>query len=307
MWGRCVFDNIRKFLQFQLTVNVAALVIAGVSALFGLVPLTAVQLLWVNLIMDSFGALALATEPPTEALLKRPPKNVAHKKMSLISPEMWKMIIGQALFQVFVLLGGLIAYPIYANMNCLYITEIEISSVVFNSFIFCQLFNLISSRKVNKGEWNVLSGLFKNYIFVAILVGETLVQFILVGFTPDSYTPYSGDGFNCNCTGDFSFKNHQWQDKNVSAPCYLNVTFENLHTSEPKRLIKWFSFLGLIFETVPLGWQNWLVCIAIGFIGFLWGFILRMIPVPDEKQYKGDTEDLEDEEKGEEISLLSKA
>jgi len=73
-WGRSVYANIQKFIQFQLTVNVAALVINVVAAVSsGNVPLNAVQLLWVNLIMDTLGALALATEPPTDQLMRRPP------------------------------------------------------------------------------------------------------------------------------------------------------------------------------------------------------------------------------------------
>uniref|UniRef100_A0A6N2MU61 Cation-transporting P-type ATPase C-terminal domain-containing protein n=1 Tax=Salix viminalis TaxID=40686 RepID=A0A6N2MU61_SALVM len=73
-WGRCVYNNIQKFIQFQLTVNVAALVINFVAAVSaGEVPLTAVQLLWVNLIMDTLGALALATEQPTQKLMEKSP------------------------------------------------------------------------------------------------------------------------------------------------------------------------------------------------------------------------------------------
>lgn len=73
-WGRSVYANIQKFIQFQLTVNVAALVINVVAAVSsGDVPLNAVQLLWVNLIMDTLGALALATEPPTDHLMDRKP------------------------------------------------------------------------------------------------------------------------------------------------------------------------------------------------------------------------------------------
>jgi Ca2+-transporting ATPase len=73
-WGRSVYANIQKFIQFQLTVNVAALIINVVAAVSsGNVPLNAVQLLWVNLIMDTLGALALATEPPTDHLMQRPP------------------------------------------------------------------------------------------------------------------------------------------------------------------------------------------------------------------------------------------
>lgn len=76
MWGRNIFDAIRKFIQFQLTVNVVAVTLAFIGTLSeknGDSPLTAVQLLWVNLIMDSFAALALATEPPTPELLERKP------------------------------------------------------------------------------------------------------------------------------------------------------------------------------------------------------------------------------------------
>ncbi|KAM0865028.1 hypothetical protein ACQ4PT_043544 [Festuca glaucescens] len=76
-WGRCVYNNIQKFIQFQLTVNVAALVINFVSAITtGKMPLTTVQLLWVNLIMDTMGALALATDTPTKTLMDRPPRKV---------------------------------------------------------------------------------------------------------------------------------------------------------------------------------------------------------------------------------------
>lgn len=73
-WGRNIFDSIRKFLQFQLCVNVVALILSFVgSAIISMSPLTAVQLLWVNMIMDSFASLALATDPPTLEQLERPP------------------------------------------------------------------------------------------------------------------------------------------------------------------------------------------------------------------------------------------
>jgi magnesium-transporting ATPase (P-type) len=74
MWGRNIFDNIQRFLQFQLTVNVVALILVCVgSAITRETPLQAIQLLWVNLIMDSLAALALATELPKKELLLRPP------------------------------------------------------------------------------------------------------------------------------------------------------------------------------------------------------------------------------------------
>ncbi|THG10712.1 hypothetical protein TEA_025081 [Camellia sinensis var. sinensis] len=89
-WGRCVYNNIQKFIQFQLTVNVAALVVNFVSAISsGDVPLTAVQLLWVNLIMDTLGALALATEQPTNDLMTKQPvgRRTAYNKDHVEEPH----------------------------------------------------------------------------------------------------------------------------------------------------------------------------------------------------------------------------
>ncbi|XWS57675.1 hypothetical protein CRYUN_Cryun09bG0193800 [Craigia yunnanensis] len=97
-WGRCVYNNIQKFIQFQLTVNVAALVINFIAAVSsGEVPLTTVQLLWVNLIMDTLGALALATEQPTNDLMDKPPVG---RTEPLITKVMWRNLIAQALYQV---------------------------------------------------------------------------------------------------------------------------------------------------------------------------------------------------------------
>merc|ERR1719504_349310 len=86
LWGRNVYDSISKFLQFQLTVNVTAVSSASVGAIgFQMSPLAAVQLLWVNLIMDSLASLALATEPPEESMLTRPPVN---RSASIITEQM---------------------------------------------------------------------------------------------------------------------------------------------------------------------------------------------------------------------------
>merc|ERR1719471_782567 len=103
MWGRSVYDNIRKFVQFQLCVNVVALSISLIAAfLDGLeVPLTAVQLLWVNLIMDTLAALALATEMPTDALLERRPYG---RNTHLISHAMWRFVFVHSTIQLIILL-----------------------------------------------------------------------------------------------------------------------------------------------------------------------------------------------------------
>lgn len=101
-YGRNVYDNVRKFIQFQLTVNVVAMFIV----FFGSVvlkdsPLNAVQMLWVNLIMDTFAALALATEPPAEDILQRQPYD---KDAPIVTEVMWRNVFGHAVYQILVLI-----------------------------------------------------------------------------------------------------------------------------------------------------------------------------------------------------------
>ena len=97
-WGRCVYKNIQKFIQFQLTVNVAAITINLVAVIYvSKGPLTGVQLLWVNVITHTLGALALATEKPTKELMKKPPVG---RTEPLITNIMWRNLLAQALYQI---------------------------------------------------------------------------------------------------------------------------------------------------------------------------------------------------------------
>ncbi len=110
-WGRSVFENLRKFVQFQLTVNVVALLTAFAGALLGFgTPLTAVQLLWVNLIMDSFAALALALEPPTDKLFEQKPHG---RTEPLISRQMWLNILASGLLMFAVMMTVLYAPGVF--------------------------------------------------------------------------------------------------------------------------------------------------------------------------------------------------
>ena len=96
-WGRNIFDNIRKFLQFQLSVNFSAVLLVFICSCIGSEsPITAIQMLWINLIMDSLGSLALSTEDPSDELLYREPHS---KREYIINNTMWKMIIMQSLVQ----------------------------------------------------------------------------------------------------------------------------------------------------------------------------------------------------------------
>mmetsp|Transcript_15528 Transcript_15528/g.25579 ORF Transcript_15528/g.25579 Transcript_15528/m.25579 type:complete len:1046 (-) Transcript_15528:613-3750(-) len=189
MWGRCVYDNIRKFVQFQLTVNVVALCVAFIGAVGkGARPLKPVQLLWVNLIMDTMGALALGTESPTEELLNRKPYG-RHER--LISTFMLRNILGQAAYQLSILLTFFFAgKDILAPFISSYLSdesmrnkygsktaEKVVYTTIFNAFVLCQVFNEINSRKIT--EFNVFKGLFTNWLFVFI-IGITLAFQILI-------------------------------------------------------------------------------------------------------------------------------
>jgi Ca2+-transporting ATPase len=140
MWGRAVNDAVKKFLQFQVTVNITAVLLTFITAVASADEesvLTAVQLLWVNLIMDTMAALALATDPPTESILDRKPDP---KSAPLISITMWKMIIGEAIYQLVITL--LLNYGSYSILS--YQSEREheqVPTLVFNTFVWMQIFN----------------------------------------------------------------------------------------------------------------------------------------------------------------------
>ncbi|KAB1270618.1 Plasma membrane calcium-transporting ATPase 1 [Camelus dromedarius] len=180
MWGRNVYDSISKFLQFQLTVNVVAVIVAFTGACITQdSPLKAVQMLWVNLIMDTLASLALATEPPTESLLLRKPYG---RNKPLISRTMMKNILGHAFYQLVVVFTLLFAgekfFDIDSGRNApLHSPPSEHYTIVFNTFVLMQLFNEINARKIH-GERNVFEGIFNNAIFCTIVLGTFVVQVV---------------------------------------------------------------------------------------------------------------------------------
>ncbi|KHN39354.1 Calcium-transporting ATPase 9, plasma membrane-type [Glycine soja] len=178
-WGRSVYANIQKFIQFQLTVNVAALVINVVAAITsGDVPLNAVQLLWVNLIMDTLGALALATEPPTDRLMHRSPVG---RRESLITNIMWRNLIVQAVYQIAVLLvlnfcGESILPKQDTKADAFQVKN----TLIFNAFVLCQIFNEFNARKPD--EMNVFRGVTNNKLFMGIVGVTFILQIIIIEF-----------------------------------------------------------------------------------------------------------------------------
>uniref|UniRef100_A0A8C1KHB9 Calcium-transporting ATPase n=1 Tax=Cyprinus carpio TaxID=7962 RepID=A0A8C1KHB9_CYPCA len=184
MWGRNVYDSISKFLQFQLTVNVVAVIVAFTGACITQdSPLKAVQMLWVNLIMDTFASLALATEPPTEALLLRKPYG---RNNPLISLTMMKNILGHGVYQLVIIFSLLFVgekiFDIDSGRNApLHSPPSEHYTIIFNTFVLMQLFNEINARKIH-GERNVFDGIFGNPIFCSIVLGTFGVQIVIVQF-----------------------------------------------------------------------------------------------------------------------------
>ncbi|KAG5407315.1 hypothetical protein IGI04_013434 [Brassica rapa subsp. trilocularis] len=177
-WGRSVYANIQKFIQFQLTVNVAALVINVVAAISsGDVPLTAVQLLWVNLIMDTLGALALATEPPTDHLMDRDPVG---RREPLITNIMWRNLFVQAMYQVTVLLVLNFRGISILNLDHKPNAERVKNTVIFNAFVICQIFNEFNARKPD--EFNIFQGVLRNHLFVGIICITIVLQVVIVEF-----------------------------------------------------------------------------------------------------------------------------
>ncbi|XP_029791378.1 plasma membrane calcium-transporting ATPase 4 isoform X4 [Suricata suricatta] len=180
MWGRNVYDSISKFLQFQLTVNVVAVIVAFTGACITQdSPLKAVQMLWVNLIMDTFASLALATEPPTESLLKRRPYG---RNKPLISRTMMKNILGHAVYQLtvifFLVFAGEKFFDIDSGRKApLHSPPSQHYTIIFNTFVLMQLFNEINSRKIH-GERNVFSGIYHNLIFCTVVLGTFISQVI---------------------------------------------------------------------------------------------------------------------------------
>ncbi|TDZ46957.1 Calcium-transporting ATPase 2 [Colletotrichum trifolii] len=190
-WGRAVNDAVQKFLQFQITVNITAVLLAFITAVSDpnmTSVLTAVQLLWVNLIMDTFAALALATDPPTEKILNRLPQG---KKAPLITINMWKMIIGQAIFQLTATLilhfAGNAIFGYDANNED---QQLELDSMIFNTFVWMQIFNEFNNRRLDN-RFNIFEGVHRNIFFIVInciMVGAQ-VAIIYVGGQAFRITP----------------------------------------------------------------------------------------------------------------------
>ena len=177
-WGRGIYDNFQRFIQFQLTVNVVAFLIAIASQLLGFeMPFTTIQLLWVNIIMDGPPALSLGLEPVRKNVLNRPPVN---RKASIITKSMAVNIIFNASIITSIILGQL-------KFNILGVSEIEQSTVVFTIFAFTALFNAFNCREFRTDS--IFPNFLKNKLAIQIILLTGAVQII--------FTQVFKEFFNC--------------------------------------------------------------------------------------------------------------
>jgi Ca2+-transporting ATPase len=174
MWGRSLYENIQRFILFQLTINVAALSIAFFGPFIGVkLPLTVIQMLWVNLIMDTFAALALATEPPHRDVMNRPPRK---SEDFIVTPVMRNQILLSAGLFVVVLIGMLL----HMKATDGDVTPYE-KSVFFSVFILLQFWNMFNARCLGLSQ-SAFANLSENPGFLLIAFFIFLGQILIVQF-----------------------------------------------------------------------------------------------------------------------------
>lgn len=214
-WGRNIYDSIRKFIQFQLTVNVVALIITFVSASVTQESiLSSVQMLWINMIMDTLASLALATETPSEELLLREPNSPTDY---IISKKMGKHILGQAFLQLGVVFLFLFAGPYFLPdeitdedslvtvRNGKRMVRYGLISIVsnpwpepndkkpsrhytynFNVFVWLQIFNFVNARKIHD-ELNIFHRIFESCFFPVIWIIVVILQALILTFGSQAF------------------------------------------------------------------------------------------------------------------------
>ena len=240
-WGRNIYASTRKFLQFQLTVNIVAIcvsIIGGITVESS--PLSAVQMLWVNLIMDTFAALALATEAPSKDDVESKPYGRSEK---IITQDMIISIVSQSIYQIIILLVILFYGPTLFDIeagwgnnswnedNGLHFT------IFFNVFVMLQLFNEIGCRKILLSEINIFKGIFSNWMFIFILCGTFIIQISIVEIggkplrcthLPDKYHLLSiGLGLSCLVYGILLRVIVTWYRRRGAIKSYTKENYNN--------------------------------------------------------------------------------
>jgi Ca2+-transporting ATPase len=178
-WGRSLYENIQRFIQFQLTINVSALTIAFLGPFFGVrPPFTVLQLLWINVIMDTFASIALCSEPPREGVMRLPPKR---KDESILTPSMLVTIFATAAFFVVVMMGLLcgMEYGNWFRDGPAKDLTLRQASIFFTVYVFFQVWNQINARSLTP-DMSGFDGLLGNRTFLAIAGTIAVVQALII-------------------------------------------------------------------------------------------------------------------------------
>ncbi len=200
MWGRSLYRNIQRFILFQLTVNVVACLIVLFGSFIGMQsPLTVTQMLWVNLIMDTFAAMALASLPPNNSVMKEKPRS---RQAFIINPSMWRSIIGVgSIFSI--ILFAILYYFEHTEINSFtqighvpfetdraFLTPYEVS-FFFTTFVFLQFWNMFNARAFATGRSALHFKGCGGFLFIAAVVLFGQIFIVSVGGPFFSVVPLS--------------------------------------------------------------------------------------------------------------------
>jgi len=176
LWGRTVFLNIQRFILFQLTINVVALTIDFIGAIFwGKLPLTVTQLLWVNLIMDTFAAGALASLPPDSKIMKEKPRN---RNSFIVNKDMAVKIFGIGFLFIIFLISLLVYFTFYHGESGLDVKEL---TIFFTTFVMLQFWNMFNAKSYASGK-SAFSEFHKSYGFIIVAIVIFIGQILIVEF-----------------------------------------------------------------------------------------------------------------------------
>jgi magnesium-transporting ATPase (P-type) len=298
-WGRGVYDNIRKFLQFQLTVNIVALTLVFISAVSGYgAPLNAVMMLWVNLIMDTFGALALSTETPSKKLLERKPYR---RSAGLISRPMWRNILVMGTFQLIVVLVLLFAGPrlfgVMRNESCMdyqirdgterwsVVTNTKVSAEYQDGTVGCNDFKLYCPS----GNEDCY---YQKHLYSSNITVETFQFSELNGFSQDCLVCKKRDYrhgtliFNafifCQVFNEYVAR--KFDEVNMFSGMSLSTSplFLMISVISVGAQVFLVQLGGEFLKTTPLTLVQWLITVALGALTLPVGVLMRFIPVHED-------------------------
>ena len=170
-WGRGIYENFQRFLQFQLTVNLASVAVVLTTVLMGLkAPFTALQLLWVNIIMDGPPALTLGMEPIRKSLMDRRPTPRG-------APIVTKRMLFRILFNGILISGVMIAQNLWNFLDCL---PEQKGTVFFTLFVVFQLLNAFNCRELT--DESIFKNLTHNHLMLGVFAATFLLQFVITQY-----------------------------------------------------------------------------------------------------------------------------